>query len=279
MRTEDTVEVSFIPGRKGQLFAMHRPPEKIGPHSECFVLAPSFAEEMNRCRYMCTLLAQGITKHGHGYLSVDPYGTGDSAGEFVDANWETWCEDLIAACDYARTLGYSRITLFGIRIGALLVLDVAERITQLQRIILWQPVISGKTALTQFLRIRIAASLDREESGGTVADFEKELDAGQPIQVAGYDVSPALYRSIQAASLENHLDFKAVPVAWFNTLASADRKTPQFEASFLERWRKENLRIKHFTVIGPSYWAVHERTLAPTLVDATVEYAAEGATI
>ena len=270
----NTIEAKFIPGKKGQLFALHRPPQNITQDSECFVLAAPFAEEMNRCRYMCTMLGQRIPQYGHGYLSVDSYGTGDSAGDFVEADWDTWCEDLIAACQYAKELGYRRISLFAIRLGAQLAMEVAENIDSLQRIVLWQPVISGKTALTQFLRIRIAASLERDEQGGSVADFEQQIEDGNALQVAGYDVSPGLFRGIQGAHLDQHLDFNSVPIAWFNTLASEDRTTPRVELNFLEKWRAKGAQIQHTTVIGPSYWAVHDRTLAPTLVDATVHYIA-----
>ena len=107
-------------------------------------------------------------------------------------------------------------------------------------------------------------------------DFEKQIEEGNALQVAGYDVSPALYKGIQEAHLDTHVEFSDVPIAWFNTLASEDRKTPRVELGFLEKWRANGADIKHSTVIGPSYWAVHERTLAPALVAATVDHVAGG---
>lgn len=269
---DSKVQATFIPGTRGALFALHRAPRSAGNNSECFIVVPSFAEEMNRCRYMCTMLAQQLSEQGYGYLSVDLFGTGDSAGDFSEADWKTWRADLVSACDHAKSLGYSRITLVAIRLGALLAMETLQTLPDVHRVILWQPVISGKTALTQFMRIRIAASLEREESGGTIADFEQQLDNGQHVQVAGYDVAPALYKAIQAVKLDSASACKGVAIAWFNTLASQERKTPRVEVDFLARWRSSGADISHTTVIGPSYWAVHERTLAPGLVEATMKY-------
>jgi exosortase A-associated hydrolase 2 len=269
---EQKIEAKFISGRRGALFSLHRAPQMVNAGSHCIVVAPSFAEEMNRCRYMCTMLAREITRHNCGYLAIDLHGTGDSAGDFSDADWDTWRHDLVTACNYAKELGYERITFLGIRLGALLAMEALQDVTCVHRIILWQPVISGKTALTQFMRIRIAASLERDENGGTIAEFERQLERGQHVQVAGYDVSPALYKAIQSARLDSSSDYQKVPIAWFNTLASEERKTPRMELDFLERWRDSGADISYSTVIGPSYWAVHERTLAPGLVDATVAH-------
>ncbi len=74
----------------------------------CIVIAASFAEEMNRCRYMSTLLAQSLSSQGYGFLSVDAYGTGDSEGDFKDAGWEQTCQDLITGVSYACTLGIKK---------------------------------------------------------------------------------------------------------------------------------------------------------------------------
>jgi len=267
-----SIDAQFISGEKGGLFCLYRPPNEIMHDSECFVLAPPFAEEMNRSRYMCTLFSQEITSQGHGYLSVDPYGTGDSAGDFEDAEWNLWCNDLMTTCEYARSLGYQRISLFGIRLGALLALQVADQIDGLQRLVFWNPVVSGKTTLTQFLRIRIAASLEREEEATTVAQFVEQIDQGKSVQVAGYDISPGLFNGIMSASLEHHLDLIDIPVLWINTLASEERKVPRVEINLEKKWRANGGDITLSTVIGPSFWAAHERSLATDLVSATIDY-------
>jgi len=267
-----TLEPGYIDGALGSLFTMHYRPNKLTEDTECFVVAPSFAEEMNRCRYMCTMLAQSLAENHYAYLSIDPFGTGDSEGDFIDADWQQACADIITAVGYAKKLGYKKISLLGIRLGALQVMQIVSSIPSLTRIVFWQPVVSGKTTLVQFLRIKIAASIGRNEKPGTIDEFDAQVAQGDSIEVAGYDVSPGLYQGIKSANLKDHLDFTSVPIAWFTTLNSVERKTPRAELDVMDKWKQAGAHIDHNIVIGPSYWQVHERTLVPELVTATVNY-------
>tara|TARA_R110002110_G_scaffold91264_1_gene237366 strand:+ start:16756 stop:17598 length:843 start_codon:yes stop_codon:yes gene_type:complete len=269
MSTSYLPEPAFIQGERGPLFSLHCAPVAGIERHECLVVVPSFSEEMNRCRYMTTMLAQALAPNGVGMLTVDPYGTGDSAGEFEDADWQQWVLDIRRAISYAKELGYHRVSLLAIRLGALLACEAMTALTDIHRLILWQPVVSGKSSLHQFLRIKIAASIGRDEEAGSIAQFEEVLDRGQSIQVAGYDISPALYAGIQSAHLDGCAASVNCPVAWFTVLASEERKTPRPDQKTMELWRSRGIDLEHHTVIGPAFWQAHERTLAPTLVEAT----------
>lgn len=272
MPSQYRIKADLIQGGAGKLFALHYAPQNITSDTECFVVAASFAEEMNRCRYMNTMFAQQISQFNYGFLSIDAYGTGDSEGEFKDSNWEQSCQDLLGAVTYARTLGYQKISILGVRLGALQALQVAQETKHLQRLILWQPVISGQAALIQFLRIRIAASMQRGEQQETVQDLENQINSGQHISVSGYDIGPALFKGIKAAKFDSLVDSLVVPVGWFTVITSADRKTPRSDMMMIEKWRQKGARIDHQEIIGPPFWLAHERTLVPELIEATVRY-------
>ena len=268
------LDPGYIGGGKGALFALHYEPATRTEQTPCVIVVPSFAEEMNRCRYMQTMLAQAITTQGFALLAVDPFGTGDSQGEFEQASWEQWINDTVSACDHATHLGYNQQSMLGIRLGALLAAAAAAKCDHLQQLIFWQPVTSGKVALNQFLRIKIAASIGREEEAGTTAQFEEQLAGGNSIEVAGYDVSPELYYGIQSAHMNNHMSLTCTPIHWFTVLASEERKTPRGDIQVMEKWRENGARVSHQTVIGPAFWQAHERTLAPDLITATAAHLA-----
>ncbi len=272
MKSTFSLEPAFIDGSCGSLFTMHYAPRQRQGVSECIVIAPPFAEEMNRCRYMQNLLGQALAQHGYGLLVPDLYGTGDSAGEFAEADWQTWKQDLVAAAQYSNKLGYEKITLLGIRLGALLASAVAAEIKALKRMVFWQPVSSGKVTLNQFLRLKIAASIARDEDAGTTAQLEEEIKRGHSIQVAGYDMSPGLFTGIRDATLENDMNFNDIPIAWFSILASADRKVPRSDLKSIESLRSSGANIDHHTLVAPAFWQAHERTLAPELVSASLDY-------
>ena len=262
----------FIQGIRGKLYTLHYTPSHIDSETECFVIAPAFAEEMNRCRYMCTMFAQAIAKHGYGFFSVDTYGTGDSEGDFREANWDQTCNDLLTATEYVSQLGYKKISILGIRLGVLQAMQVAESVPDLHRLLFWQPVISGQAALTQFLRIRIAASLSRDETAGTTKEFEELVNRGECVEVSGYELSPGMFKGMKNAKLEAYSDFTKARVGWFTAIASEERKPPRVESIAIEKWRKKGANIDYSIVVGPPYWQVHERTLAPGLITATVDY-------
>ena len=186
--------------------------------------------------------------------------------------WQSFSQDIVTATEYAVSSGYDNISLLGIRHGALHALDVSTQIKSLKRILFWQPVTNGKMALTQFLRIRIAASLSRNEEAESVADFENMAANDQAVEVAGYDLSPSYFYSLQNAKLDHHFEINHLPIGWFTSIASAERKPPRAEQNIKAKWQEAGASIDYFTIVAPPYWQVHERTLAPQLVDETIAY-------
>lgn len=92
-------------------------------------------------------LAQRLAQAGWHVLRFDYYGTGDSAGEDLDATVEQWLEDIGEAINELReSQDLSEITLVGLRAGALLAAKAAQR-NEVQRLILWDPVIRGDAHL------------------------------------------------------------------------------------------------------------------------------------
>jgi exosortase A-associated hydrolase 2 len=267
-----SIDSSFIEGKLGQLYAIHYSPAVSEGRSECVVVAPAFAEEMNRCRYMCTMLAQSIAGNGVGFLSVDPYGTGDSEGDFGELDWATMSADFLTACQYALELGYQKISLLGVRTGALVVTQVASEVDRLHRILFWQPVTSGQATLTQLLRLKIAGSISRDEDAGSTKEYEALIASGESVEVTGYEISPSLFVGLRDARLESHGNLLQAKMAWFTTLPSAERKPPRADSAVLEKWRSNGIQVDYTVVVGPPYWQVHERALAPALVDATSAY-------
>src|SRR5262245_40307096 len=113
----------FLDAPHGRTFCMRHP--AAGARAALYI-AP-FAEEMNRSRRMATLLATALAARGVGFLAPDLYGTGESDGDFADARWDRWLDDVDATIDAARAGGAERITLVGLRLGALLALEAGHR--------------------------------------------------------------------------------------------------------------------------------------------------------
>jgi exosortase A-associated hydrolase 2 len=264
----------FIPGARGQLFAALRHP---GPERTCtgaFVCVMPLAEEMNRCRRLVALQSRVLASAGIAVLCVDPYGCGDSEGEFADADWQTWIDDLRVARDWLGARTGLAVDVWAIRHGALLAAD-AFRAALPQRILLWQPVVSGSAALREMLRVSVASGM---LSGGDrprgVDALREALFAGETIDVGGYPITPDLARALDAASLDPW-PFGDSRVAWIEVSGSAPEPNGQRGPSTAERFRVPGAQIHERVLSGRRFWSAPDVFEFDQLIGETVQAVGE----
>lgn len=260
-----------------RLFALHRPAAGGARGRGGVVFMPPFAEEMNRARRMATLLALDAAAAGADSLVFDLGGTGDSAGDFADARWDDWRGDACAAVSWLAERTDGPITLVGLRLGAFLALAAARAAAgAVGRIVLWQPVTSGKTMFTQFLRVRVAAAMAQGADGETTQGLRARLEAGETLAVAGYGIAPELARALDGLSLADEAA-PAVPVDWLELGPDDGREPAPASRRVIEAWRAAGAAVDARIVAGEPFWSIQETTVAPALLAATVALIAEGA--
>ena len=230
-----------------------------------------FNEEMNRCRSMATLLACTLASQGWGTLLVDLHGTGDSAGDYEEARWDHWLADLQAAAQWLDGQPGGCRVLWGIRLGAILAAQLhARRADAGCALVLWQPVLDGKLHLTQFLRVKIAAAMDLvNQPKLTTAGMRADFAAGRTVEVAGYALHPALADALDAARLADHALPTGARVLWLEQGHGDNPELPPVSRSLLERWPGEGRLITTLLFAGPAFWQVHERAVAPGIIEYT----------
>jgi exosortase A-associated hydrolase 1/exosortase A-associated hydrolase 2 len=271
------VQPFHLDGTKGVLAAIYYP--TVGPRHPWgdILLVPAFAEEMNRCRAMVAMQARALAALGVGTLVLDPYGTGDSSGEFVEASWAQWQADLQRGLDWLRTHGQGCTSLWGVRLGAIMASGIASADAQIERLLLWQPVVDARAFYTQFLRIRIAAEL--EQSGGIkTTDQLRSMSArGKLIEVSGYQIGSVLAAELDRIQLPAVESITRLHTLWYEVLASSDANIPRGNLKVADSYRAAGARIQVESAIGPPFWQVHERAVAPELIAATSRMVAEAA--
>jgi exosortase A-associated hydrolase 2 len=230
-----------------------------------------FAEEMNRARRMAALQARKLTSVGFGVLLLDLYGCGDSAGDFGDARWETWLGDVAAGIAWLQRDMPRRLSLLGLRLGALLAMSVATGCREdLERVVLWQPVLSGTTMVTQLLRVRLAASMGETDAPQESSrDLRLRLERGESLEVAGYEMAPELVRGIEDQDMESIGSTTGLCVHWLELVREESTRLNPKSLCVIEGWREEGARVSEATVIGEPFWTLQETTLAPRLLAAT----------
>jgi len=160
---------------------------------------PPLGDELNHTRPLMAAAARSLAATGWNVQSTDPYGTGDSEGDFAAASLAQWAEDF--ADDAAAAAAQGPWALWVARQGALL-LPALWHALQRRGVPLpvglasWNPV-PGSAVVTQWLRL---ASLSNAGSTGaqSVDGLRQQLAAGRPVECGGYLLSPALANELEA---------------------------------------------------------------------------------
>src|SRR6185312_1017900 len=197
--TQEAFSLPLAGGERACIWRMAPDVEPIG----VVVHVPAFAEEMNKCRPMTARAARAMARAGFGVLTIDVVGTGDSAGDFGAATFESWIDDVATACDWAMRRLDRPLWLWATRAGAILASAASHRVPPAHAMALWQPVVSGRQWLTQWLRLRSASGLStgapRQEGPSTLRE---RLNAGEALEIAGYTFNSSLASMIDAAELD-----------------------------------------------------------------------------
>jgi uncharacterized protein len=236
----------------------------------------AFAEEMNKSRRMVAQQARALAASGFGVLQLDLFGCGDSDGEFGQARWPIWLADVAAACEAAdarwqvATGGTAAAErwLWGHRLGALLAAQAATQAGPAPwNLLLWQPVLNGKAHLQQFLRLDAAASMLGKSRPPGHPGARERLNQGEPVEVAGYGIHPALAEAIDAVRLKPPP--ASVRVAWLDVAPQPAAAAAPATQLALDAWRAAGCDVRHAGVTGPAFWQTTEIEDAPQLLPAT----------
>lgn len=271
-----TLQPQFVQAQAGRLFTLLYQPA-VAVVSDVIVLLPPFGEEMNKSRRQISMQARQWCELGYPVLVFDLFGTGDSEGDFGAASINFWQQNINDIMRWLKTQGYTSATLWALRFGALFVPTILRTpVLPINRVVLWQPVTSGKQAINQFLRLQAAANLLGAKHGPSVTQLKESLNAGQTVEVAGYRISADLYRE----SVELDLTMTGGPVSstieWLQIVSGAQVSLPPLAARLIEQWRGSGIRVRGHVIQGEPFWSTVELTVVPELVTSTTRLWANG---
>jgi exosortase A-associated hydrolase 2 len=264
------LEAFFEPAPDGgqRLYLHHRPPAGRALKGAVLYVHP-WAEEMNKSRRMVALASRALAAEGWAVLQPDLLGCGDSSGDFADATWQAWVDDVTRAAHWlqARHPG-APLWLWGLRAGALLATAAAPRITGPLNLLFWQPAQQGKTLLHQFLRLKAAAQLADGGGKAILAAARADLAAGRAVHVVGYSLPPALAQGLEAAAL-NSPPNPPGRLVWLEVSAQPEPALAPAALAAWPRWQAAGWQVEGVAVPGPAFWQTTEIEDAPALLAAT----------
>ncbi len=258
----------------GQRFCIFHPAEGGAlPRGRLLYLHP-FAEEMNKARRMAALQCRALAAAGFELLQIDLQGCGDSSGDFGEASWQGWLDDVRLGSDWLQQRGgTAALWLWGLRSGCLLAAQAAQDLAPQADFagqIWWQPPATGKLLAQQWLRLKTAGELLGSAGKGAAEQLQAQLRAGQTIEVAGYACSAALLQGLEQARL---LPPPASSrLAWFELSRQEPPALAPVGANTMAAWQAAGLKVEASALAGPAFWQTSEIELAPALLTATTQW-------
>jgi len=231
---------------------------------------------MNKSRKQCSDFARTIAMAPFSTTAVylvDLFGCGDSEGELVDATWSIWRNNVLdVVIQLDKDHHQASCVLLGIRLGAALALDCVmhELSFKHPRLVFWQPVLNGKQFVSQFMRLKIAASM-LTGIQLSMAQIRCELEHKKSVEVSGYTLSTLLVSSLEQLNFHQLEQLPSwINLLWFEVGPEAGNLLAISEKIVL-RWQQQNRVVSHFCC-GDAFWQSVEITTVAALTELTQSY-------
>jgi uncharacterized protein len=243
----------FGPSAK-PLFGIHHPPGRGSTRPAAAVLCNPFGAEYVRAYRALRELAHQLAAGGFHVLRFDYYGTGDSGGSAEDGTIAQWLEDTGSALDEAKEAsGAERVSVIGLRFGAMLATVAGCSRSDIDTLVLWDPVVRGKDYLAELLA-RHAALLSRppRPKGLRMSD--------PPGEALGFPLTAAMCEAIGSADL---LTIQKAPAARVAVISDG---TDPLTQALCDHLRHMTVAVAHEATPGPKVWLKqddYDRTLVP----------------
>jgi uncharacterized protein len=182
------------------LYGVYHPPKGTAGDRTGVVLCYPVHVEYMRAHRAFRQLTSLLTRRGMHVLRFDYHGTGDSGGDESEGTLEGWTGDVGSAIDELKdTAGLSTVTLVGLRLGAALGARAVSGRSDVDRLVLWDPVVSGEAYLAELLRRSPAEGFRADGPGGVMG-------------VRGYPMSRELFDGLRQLALGTDPVPASVPV-------------------------------------------------------------------
>jgi pimeloyl-ACP methyl ester carboxylesterase len=137
-----------------RLFGVYHAPDTAA-RALGVVLCQPLGHEYIRAHRTFRQLAAQLARAGFPVLRFDYFGCGDSAGVGEEGSVVRWQSDINSAIDELKdTSGVSSVAVIGLRLGASLALMATAGRSDIERIVLWDPVLNGREYLEGIGRLQ-----------------------------------------------------------------------------------------------------------------------------
>ena len=182
----------FFGTSQEQLFGVYHAPEGRAIRNAAVVLCQPLGHEYLRAHRAFRNLAVALAGQGFHVLRFDYFGSGDSAGNPEQTTVERCLSDLSGAIQELKDIsGAAKVSLIGLRFGATFAALAASKRNDIDRLLLWDPVLDGRGYVDD-LRL-----LQRE----WLQDRLGTSKFAQESELIGFALTEAIREGLESASL------------------------------------------------------------------------------
>ncbi|MFT3859687.1 MAG: alpha/beta hydrolase [Aquabacterium sp.] len=183
------------PGRQG--FGLFHPARQApaATTGQAVLICPSFGTEEVNAYLTLRKLAESCAQQGVPALRLSYTGCGNAEGDADTPELpDAWIDSIVAAADALRALsGVQRITVLGLRLGALLAALAAPRCGPLRDMIAVAPVISGRAYVREMKALHMASLSSMVASPAQAS--------GSVFESGGFVMAEATHQALAAIDL------------------------------------------------------------------------------
>jgi len=175
-----------------------------------FVFCHAFAEEKLWTHRVFVSFARELAKEGYAVLRFDHYGHGDSQGDFKEATIEHYKSDIAASIDFIKNKvpELKKVSLLGQRFGATLAAIITESREDIDKLILWDPILDGSRYMQEMLRINLTTQLAVYGKVTVMRDaLVESMKQGNTVNIDGYEMSLKMYEQASSLNLKDSKKF------------------------------------------------------------------------
>ena len=227
----------FFGGASRPLFGIcHEPPEHLARNRGVVICAPVGQEYMRSHRAL-RLLAADLARSGFHALRFDYFGCGDSAGEGDQGDLDRWQQDVGEAIDELEAWAdLEQVSVVGARLGGSLAALVAAGRGDVDRLVLWEPIVTGADHLRELATLH----------GELVLDTIPDPPPATGQEALGFPLSPGFRSHLAAMDLASLDGCRAHRALLIETLSDGGRLN--------DRLRAIGLSVEYDRIDAPRVW-------------------------
>ena len=243
----------FYFGNAGKpLFGCYHAPQSARTRDCGIVLCYPAGQEYIRSHRSYRQLAFQLSQMGFPVLRFDFYACGDSHGECAEGIIPEWSTNIGSAiAEIRRRCGLSNICLIGLRLGGTVSMMVGAGRSDIQRMVLWDPVVSGVGYLEEL------TNLHQERVRHSLGQVANGRISESPAELLGFPITSLMLADLEKIEMSS---IETKPASDILILSSSDET---LYAQVTDHLKRLGARVEHQHLPGPKIWIEKNKTVVP----------------